>query len=227
MIRLHFVVEGKTELRFVQNVLSPHLESLGIGAYPQIVLFGTHGDETFRGGLKAYAKPRKHILDWMKQDQSPDAFFTTLFDLYRLPADFPGYTQSRHIKEPYQKVELLEIAFAQDIQEQRFIPYIQLHEFEALLFADVRHFDWEFLEHESQIQELQKIIDKFENPELINEGESTAPSKRIIKLISEYESRKSSAGPAIAKAIGLERLREKCSHFNQWLTRLEQLSLLP
>lgn len=227
MIRLHFVVEGKTELRFVQSMLSPHFESLGIGVYPQIVLFGTHGDETFRGGLKTYTKPRKHIIDWMKQDQNPDAFFTTLFDLYRLPADFPGYTQSRYIKEPYQKVDLLETAFAQDIQEQRFIPYIQLHEFEALLFADVQHFDWEFLEHESQIRELQKIIDKFENPELINEGENTAPSKRIIKLIAEYESRKSSAGPAIAKAIGLEKLREKCSHFNQWLTRLEQLSLLP
>ena len=150
-----------------------------------------------------------------------------MFDLYRLPNEFPGYTQSRHIKEPYQKVELLELAFAQEIQKQRFIPYIHLHEFEALLFADVRPFDWEFLSHESQIQELHKIIDTFSNPELINEGESTAPSKRIIKLISEYESRKSSAGPAIAKAIGLERLREKCSHFNQWLTRLEQLSLLP
>ena len=59
-----------------------------------------------------------------------------MFDLYALPADFPGYAEARREVDPYGKVRILEDALGNDIADRRFIPYIQLHEFEALILAD-------------------------------------------------------------------------------------------
>ncbi len=58
-------------------------------------------------------------------------------------------------------------------------------------------------------------------PEDINEGPQTAPSKRILEFIPEYA--KAQVGPLAAKAIGVEKLRQHCPHFNEWLASLEQL----
>jgi hypothetical protein len=60
---------------------------------------------------------------------------------------------------------------------------------------------------------------------LINDGEETAPSKRIGKEIPDYLGAKPTAGPIIAGKIGLETMRMKCPHFNEWLTKLENLHL--
>src|SRR5262249_16387111 len=153
-----------------------------------------------------------------------DAFFTTMFDLYALPDDFPGYTEARKRTDPYQRIAALEEAFRRDINHLRFVPYIQLHEFEALLLSDPSKFDWEFLEHGEAIQRLVELCDKFSTPELIDDGEQTAPSKRIIQLIPEYGARKASAGSVIAAKIGLTVLRQKCQHFHEWLTKIEGLA---
>jgi hypothetical protein len=56
---------------------------------------------------------------------------------------------------------------------------------------------------------------------LIDDGPTTAPSKRIIAEIPEYD--KATAGVAVAEKIGMDTLRQKCRHFNEWITRLEQL----
>jgi hypothetical protein len=53
-----------------------------------------------------------------------------------LPADFPAYDQALSAIDPYMRVEVLESAMAADISDSRFIPYIQLHEFEALVLAE-------------------------------------------------------------------------------------------
>ena len=60
-----------------------------------------------------------------------------------------------------------------------------------------------------------------ENPELIDDGPETAPSKRILEEIPEYD--KVAAGVSVVGKIGLPVLRQKCAHFNGWLTKLEQL----
>ena len=61
------------------------------------------------------------------------------------------------------------------------------------------------------------------NPEQINDGDDTAPSKRIIRVIPQYKNEKATAGPYVANKIGLPRLRRECPHFNQWMCRLETL----
>ena len=55
------------------------------------------------------------------------------------------------------------------------------------------------------------------------DGKTTAPSKRIIALLPEYEARKADAGPDIAEFITLPILRQQCPHFDAWLSKLEGL----
>lgn len=152
------------------------------------------------------------------------AVFTTMFDLYALPEDFPGFDDARRLVDPYQRVAFLEAALATDVDDHRLIPYLQLHEFEALLFCDPEKFDWEYLEHEQAITRLVEIAEAHDGPELINDDPETAPSKRIVRHIPEYAFQKASAGPLIAQRIGIERMRERCPHFAEWLGRLEALA---
>jgi hypothetical protein len=158
----------------------------------------------------------------MRQDQHGDAFFATMFDLYALPDDFPAYSQTCHLR-PHERVVAIEAALNADIGHPRFIPYIQLHEFEALLLVDPQNFDWMFIEHDLPIQQLIDLVAAFESPELIDDGRETASSKGNARLIPEYEGQKSSAGPLIAAKIGLPTIRAKCPHFDGWLRRIEAL----
>jgi hypothetical protein len=147
--------------------------------------------------------------------------FTTMFDLYALPSDFPGYEKYQKEDDKYKRVSLLESAMKSDINDPRFIPYIQLHEFEALILADPQQLDWEYLEHDRPIDHLKTLVaDK--NPELINDGSTTAPSKRILAEIPEYS--KVTAGVSVAAKIGIQTLRQRCQHFHDWLTALEQIA---
>jgi hypothetical protein len=229
MIRLNMIVEGQTEETFVRDVLTEHLAARSVFVSCRCVETSRdrkHG-KVYRGGLLSYARARNDLHRWMKEDQRPEAHFTTMFDLYALPDDFPGREEARRLTAPQARAEALEAAFARDVDHRRFRPYLQLHEFEALLLSDPSKFDWEFMEHEQAIARLVALSESVSSPEEIDEGEDTAPSKRIIREIPEYEGRKASAGPLIAAKIGLTTLREKCPHFNAWLARIEVLGAVP
>lgn len=150
--------------------------------------------------------------------------FTTMCDLYALPNDFPEFEEAQKISDPYERVEQLENALFQDINDSRFIPYIQLHEFEALILSEPIKLEERFPNYQSEVKKLVSLCQSFESPELINDGEQTAPSKRIIQAIPSYEGAKVSVAPLMAQKIGLENIRQKCPHFNQWIERLENLS---
>lgn len=64
---------------------------------------------------------------------------------------------------------------------------------------------------------------QFTSPEHIDGGDSTASSKRIDDEIPEYKHAKASAGPITAGMSGESRLRSKCTHFAEWLAKLENL----
>jgi hypothetical protein len=221
-MRLHIIAEGRTEEKFINKVLAKELVSFNVFADVRCVETSRDKNKIFRGGLLNYAKAKSDILEWIKQEKDPECRFTTMFDLYALPNDFPEYDIAKEMP-PYQRVEKLENALAADINSIRFIPYIQLHEFEALLFSDIEELkiDSESPEHDKAIQNLKAIALKQPNPELINDSPETAPSKRILKEIPEYE--KVTAGVNVAEKIGLPRIREKCQHFNEWLNKLENL----
>jgi hypothetical protein len=110
-----------------------------------------------------------------------------------------------------------------DIYTMR-LTYIQLHEFEAYLFADPAWFEYFYDHHAGEIAALQAIADSEDSPELINDGQHSAPSKRIIAQLPDYEGAKPVVGPQVAELIGLDVIRSKCPHFSAWLSRLEQLT---
>ena len=223
MIRLHITSEGQTEQSFVKKVLAPHLAKLGVFADSRCVMTSKdkRSAKEYRGGLLNYEKGKKDIVSWLKEDNATECRFTTMFDLYALPDDFPRYGEAKKQSNPYQRIHILEQAMLSDISDRRFIPYVQLHEFEALILADAKNLDWEYLEHDKQIKKLIAMVGD-QNPELINDGPMTAPSKRILIESPEYD--KVTAGVSVAERIGLQILRDKCKHFNEWLTCLEQLN---
>ena len=222
-IRLHFIVEGQTEETFVNQTLHPYLATLRIWTKARCVMTSRKGGFAYRGGIGQYAQAKKDINAWISEDRNPDARFTTMFDLYGLPTDFPAYQDALREHDPYDRVRTLECALREDISDQRFIPYIQLYEFEALLFSDPQKFDSQFYDRGVGIQRLVEMASRFTSPELINDGINTAPSKRIIDEIPEYRGMKASAGPIVAEKIGLCALRLKCRHFGEWFRRLEAL----
>ena len=222
-VRLHFVVEGQTERQFVQNILGPHLAGRSIWTDARCVETKRSRGRKYSGGIPNYAKAKKDIELWMKEDQNSDARFTTMFDLYALPGDFPGYDDAVQERDAYARVRLLEDALREDISDGRFVPYLQLHEFEALLLADPTKLEEQFNRHSAGIRRLAQVAGQ-SNPELINDGNETAPSKRIIREIPRYESDKASSGPIVAGRIGLTTLRAKCQHFAEWLGKLESLT---
>ncbi|MBI4669974.1 MAG: DUF4276 family protein [Elusimicrobia bacterium] len=222
--RLHFIVEGQTEETFVNRVLAPRLAARSVWGNVRCVMTSRKRGIKYRGGLDSYSRAKNDIVLWMKEDQNADAYFTTMFDLYALPNDFPGYEGARRINDPRERVMALEKAVGQDIQHCRFIPYIQLHEFEALVLADPQKLDREYLEHDAAIRRLVEMASGFQSPEHIDDGNLTAPSKRIAREIPEYEWMKASAGPLVTEKIGLSTLQSKCKHFGEWFGKLEILS---
>jgi hypothetical protein len=223
MIRLHIVAEGQTEEQFVNSVVANHLGAFDISTDVRRVITSRSRTRVFRGGLLDYGRAKKDLQLWMKEDQNRDAYFTCMFDLYALPRDFPEFEACRRQPDPYDRVTALETAFAKEIGHPRFIPYIQLHEFEALVLSDPTELAFRFLNRNEQIRRLVDLSSQFQSPELIDDSPTGAPSKRIIYELPEYEGAKASAGPLIAGRIGIPRIREKCPHFDQWLTKLEQM----
>lgn len=223
-IRLNITAEGQTEEQFVKKTLSNHLGYYKIATDVRCILTSKDRHRKYRGGLLSYSKAKNDILTWMKEDHKPEARFTTMFDLYALPSDFPGFEDSKKINDPYKRIAFLETVFGEDIKDHRFIPYLQLFEFESLLFADPETLGIEYFEYEHAIKKLKEIAEHAGNPELINDNPDSAPSKRIIKLIPLYKYNKASIGSMTAGLIGIEKLKQSCKHFNEWITKLEVLS---
>jgi hypothetical protein len=222
-IRLNITAEGQTEVRFVKETLSKHLGNYQISTDVRPVLTSKDKYRKFRGGLFNYQKAKNDIVTWLKEDNNKDARFSTMFDLYALPGNFPGFDEAKKIQDIYVKVNFLEERFKEDIGDYRMIPYIQLHEFEALVLANPQNLKLEYFEHENAINALEKLLKEHDNnPEKINDNRETAPSKRVIKLIPEYD--KVNVGATIAGINGIDFLKEKCKHFGEWMQRLENLN---
>ena len=217
MTRLHVMVEGQSEEAFVRTILAPHLGGHQISVDARMVTTNSSLGRRGRGGVTTYAKLREDLIRWLKEDTK--AHFTTCFDCYRLPSDFPGAQYPRP-SDSGDYAGRLEAAFLQDLGgDERIIPYLQLHEFETLILADASRLLGMYPGREQEVGRLCAEIAHFEDPEQINHDEP--PSKRIRKAIPEYD--KVAAATQILEGIGLLQLRNRCHHFGQWLTRLEAL----
>ena len=231
MARLYIFAEGQTEQTYAGTVLKKHLAAFGVYVQgPVLVAHARKGGVIHRGGGRRYL-PMKHDIErFLKQEKADDVFFTTMIDLYALPADFPGRDEAEQLRNsPHDRVQELEKCFAADVNDPhghptRFIPHIQLHEYEAILFCRPSCFSSFFDDCSKQIEQLEIIAQDHESPELIDDGQHTAPSKRIQEHFPDYAGAKSVAGPRIAEEIGLQAVRGCCPHFHEWLILLESLS---
>ena len=226
MARLLVHVEGQTEEIFVNEVLAPHLYGYrfsGVSSH----LIGTARQKSRRGGVRAWDSVRKSIMNHLKEDRG--CIVTTMVDYYGMPQtgskSWPGRSEACKLAFP-KNAEMVENAIATDVCDQmeanfnsvRFVPYVVMHEFEALLFSDCERFA-EGIERPELAPELQEIRDEFECPEEIDDSPETAPSKRIQSLVPGYQ--KPLLGTLASLEIGLAAIRQACPHFHNWLTRLE------
>jgi hypothetical protein len=221
--RLYITVEGQTERTFAEAVLRPHLTQYSFDVRPLVVI--TNRKLGTRGGVLDFATIRDDLRRMMRQDGNHDALFTTMVDLYALPADFPGWDEARKKTTPRERVSVLEAAFRAEMGDDRFHPYIPLHEFEALLYCDLGQLQRRVPGSESTITALAQEVAGLA-PEDINEGADTALSKRIIRYLPIYERTKVRIGAPAAAAIGLPTLRKRCPHFDEWVRKLEGLGEL-
>lgn len=102
----------------------------------------------------------------------------------------------------------------------RFLPYIQLHEYEGLLFSDPPAFATS-IGYPGLVGTFQAVRDSFPTPEDINDGPNSAPSKRVLQACRSY--RKVLHGTTAARTVGIEAMRRECPHFNQWVENLQSL----
>lgn len=228
-IILHILCEGQTEELFVKNVLKDYLSAFGIICKPQLLL--TNKQKNCRGGLLSYTQVTKDLQLMFKQfvDNKKEVhWFTTMFDLYKLPHDFPGYGDT--FGNIYDKINHIEIQFAQNINHSNFIPYIQLHEYEALVFANLDSLEAEYPASNAlhkKIDELRAILrTKNNNPELVNTLH--APSKYIISALEGiHHYNKPKIGASVAQKTNIQNLKEICEHFAQWVDKLEAIQVAP
>ena len=224
MTRLLVHVEGQTEETFVDEVLAPELYRHG---YLEVNarIIGNARQRHHRGGVRPWPATQKDIVNHLKEDANCIA--TTMFDYYGLPDDWPGRLQANTVAFP-QKADTVQDALLTDVRHQmghsfdptRFIPYVMMHEFEAMLFSDCERFSVGIGRPELS-PSFQQIRDGFASPEDIDDSPSTAPSKRIQKLIPGYQ--KPLLGNLASLEIGIDVIRAECAHFREWLETLERL----
>src|SRR5258708_29583103 len=128
---------------------------------------------------------------------------------------------------PGERVLTLERALAADVADDRFIPHIQLYEFETILLCEPGHFALVYEKSGVGIAALQDAVAAATSPELVNDGESTAPSKRIISQFPQYSGQKTTVGVELAHCVAIDTTRTLCPPFDRWLKALESLGAPP
>ncbi len=226
MTNLVFVGEGQTEESFARDVLAIDLLDREVFVYPRLIRTSAHG----RGGALRWNRVRLFLRNTLRE--RADTYVTTFFDLYHLDREFPGWQQTQAILNPLDRATEIERHFHAAVvaeagcREDRFIPHIQPYEFEALLFSNVDVFGHVQSHWEAHVESLRSARLAVESPEYINDGQTTHPSARLRSSLRHPTYQKVLHGVAIIKRIGIAQVREECSHFRTWLTRIEGLQSL-
>lgn len=215
MKRLFIVVEGQSEQEFVNSILRPYFYLHGIFFIEPILI---RTSRVGRGGFVNYIH-LKNTVNALLKGNGEDVVVTTFVDFFRIPNSLPQYTECMKCVNNNEKVKQLEKNIDLDINDNRFFSYIQLHEFEALLFSNNNGFCKYFTNDESK--KTAEIIEKFPNPEEINTRPELAPSKRLLSIRSDYN--KPIDGGVISIEIGIEAILDRCSRFREWIQKLIKL----
>jgi hypothetical protein len=213
------IVEGKTEQIFIESILEKYLGSKNIGiSATQVSKPGQ------KGGDVRFSRVKRDLGVHLKQRS--DTYVTTFIDYYGTK-EWPGLELVSPQALPAQIAKTINEAtktqvvslFSEQQAERRFIPFLAVHEFEALLFSDAGTLARHLGIDESKVV---TVLSECGSPEAINNNPLTAPSKRL-NAWSNGKFLKTTMGVTIANEIGIERIRNECPLFNEWLKIFEEI----
>lgn len=211
MPRLIFIVEGDSEQRFINEHLVNYLsvKCLGVSIHAQKIT--TNRKKNVKGGNVNYELLKNEIRRTYAQG---GVLITTFLDFFRLPTDYPGYTQD--VRQIRQIEDAIRVDCSGIIPPTSFLPYIQKHEFETLLFANSAGFS-KVVDSE-EMKQIRNVLKQFSTPEDINGSPETAPSKRLLSI---FKYKKVADSALVMKDVDIDVLRKRCPRFDAWIGRLE------
>lgn len=219
--RLLIYCEGQTEEFVVERVLRPHLELHGVRVERPILAANSLSPHAQRGGFVNWPAIRQDLLDEFAGDSDPDLRFTTLLDVYRMPDAVASLAGKSNPLTLVSDIDAVERAIESDLNESRFKAYLQRHEFEALLLADLDAVEYVFANHLVALQQLRSDLAGFTTAEEINHGLDTHPAARLSAAIPDYENLKACNAFFVLAQAGIEKVRATCPRFDEWLKHWE------
>lgn len=215
MVRVTISVEGFCEEDFIKQMIAPHLLAYDVFATPIVLLTSREpSGEKHKGGAVSVAR----VASELRRILPSSDVVTTFYDFY-------GFKD----KKPAETADQLASRIASAVGTPRKLhAYVQMHEFEALLFADPIMVG-QYFKAEPIGRKVAWAVQQVGGPEDVNDSPQTAPSKRLEKWCQTYSQERYDSGtkrhhaPRLAGKVGLPTMRETCPRFAAWLARLETL----
>lgn len=223
MRSLIIIVEGETEHEFVKRVLIPYLvEVRGLNTGIHSIMIKMSGGGHGFNNIEHFKNTIAPVLHYSNQP-----VITTLLDHYGINSDakMPGYSKitTKNVAERISKMEAILNSIVQEIKPYRyFVPYIQQHEIETLLFANPKS-GFELAEDKRIMNDVILLCAEYESIEDINCTPEGAPSKRLEKIYKEYNQRYDKVTDAVDIIVsggGIEPILEQCPRFKKWIDKL-------
>lgn len=215
--RLYFICEGQTEEAVAKQTSPPTSRRWAPSSSP-----GGGQDEASCSGPAERGGGRwTHYLREIRPalgDRSASRV-TTMIDLYGYPDDGPGLPAPVGLRD-LALAQHLEVAMADDVGHERFLPHLQVHEVEALLLSSPEAVGARAGDSSVSLQ-LREAVASCGGPELVDQGVASHPAARVTAAWPRFA--KTSDTPSLVSAIGLPTIRAACPHFDSWLTTLEQV----
>lgn len=209
--------EGQTEREFCRSVVREYVATRGIALAGTLV----GKPQRKRGGISSWGVYRGELLRLAKE--RADRYVGVLVDYYAMPDSWPGRSEARTMTAGQRGIHV-ETCLCDDLNSElgpRFLPCVQLHEFEALLFVDPSISALSIAlggvsTPGNSAEQLAHIKAEFNDKvELIDDSPDTAPSKRLRNVFPGYD--KVAWGVAAAKKIGIDALRQGCPWLDRWI----------
>ncbi|MEZ4773017.1 MAG: DUF4276 family protein [Bacteroidia bacterium] len=229
MKRIYVIVEGLSEMEFVKRVMEPYFTA------KRIIISGIPMKKS--GGGSGFSN-----LDHFKNNVTPLLFesdqpvITTMIDLYKFPVQsgnpheerlLKHYDKVSNINEKLAGLEKVLSAVVDKIKPYpEFLPYIQKHEFEALLFSDPDVFN---IEDPNIVSDIAAILIDNPNPEDINTTFDGHPARRLETIFAKHKKKYVKGADAVdfAEIAGIEKIMEKCPRFKTWILDLVSMAISP
>ena len=186
--KVGIVCEGPTEVNFIKHLSNTYF-------YPSFCIQLFPSNLEGRVSIERVVKEAKNLKN------------------YRVVSTFVDYYGLK--KQCNRAPKEIEDEIKSKVGSESFIPYLQVHETEALWFSDIEILASILHATPKQKAVFQKAFDDARGaPEEINNSYETAPSKRLEGTVPY---KKTTHGTQLAKAIPLDAIKDKCPRFKAWL----------